>query len=454
MESTIKFPNTFLWGCSTAAYQVEGSSMADGAGASIWDRFSKIPGKMLNGDTGDIACDHYNRYRSDVQMMSELGLQSYRFSISWSRIFPSGKGAINKAGLDFYSKLVDALLEKNIKPMITLYHWDLPQALDERGGWLNPDIASWFGDYAETVFKHLDDRVQLWATINEPWVVTDGGYMHGALAPGHKSHYEAAIAAHHLMASNAEAIRRYRKVGKNQIGLVVNLEPKYPATENAEDLAATKRADAYMNRQFLDPAILGHYPSEMKEIFGDAWPDWSERELASLKEPMDFIGVNYYTRSVTRHAPEAWPVRAAAVRQPLSTYSETGWEVYPQGLTDILNWVKNRYGNPPVYITENGSAFYDPPVAENNRVDDPLRQSYMRSHLRAVSDAIANGCDIRGYYTWSLMDNLEWSLGFSKRFGIVHINYQTLERTPKESAKLYKRIIESNGALLADSFRG
>ena len=453
MKPKVKFPDKFLWGCATAAYQIEGSSMADGAGASIWDRFSKIPGKILNGDTGDVACDHYNRYRSDVQLMSELGLKSYRFSISWSRIFPTGKGEVNKAGLDFYSNLVDALLEKNIKPMVTLYHWDLPQALDELGGWLNPEVKNWFGDYAETVFKRLDDRVELWATINEPWVITDGGYMHGALAPGHKSHFEAAIATHNLMASNAEAIRRYRKVGKHKIGLVVNLEPKYPATQSPEDLAATNRADAYFNRQFLDPAFCGTYPSEMKEIFGDAWPTYPQSEMDALKEPMDFIGVNYYTRSVTRNAPEAWPVQTAGVRQPLATYSETNWENYPQGLTDILNWVKNRYGNPPVYITENGSAFYDPPVAENGRVDDPLRQSYMRSHITAVSNAIADGCDIRGYYTWSLMDNLEWALGFSKRFGLVHINYSTLERTPKESAKLYKAIIQTNGAFLTENIR-
>lgn len=453
MKPMVKFPDKFVWGCATAAYQVEGSSMADGAGASIWDRFSKIPGKILNGDTGDVACDHYNRYKSDVQLMSELGLKSYRFSISWSRIFPNGTGEVNQAGLNFYSNLVDALLEKNIKPMVTLYHWDLPQALDERGGWLNPEIVKWFGDYAETVFKRLDDRVELWATINEPWVITDGGYMHGALAPGHNSHFEAAIATHNLMGCNAEAIRRYRKVGKHKIGLVVNLEPKYPSTQSLEDLAAVNRADAYFNRQFLDPAFFGTYPAEMKEIFGDAWPTWPQSEMDALKEPMDFIGVNYYTRSVTRNAPEAWPVKTAGVKQPLATYSETNWENYPQGLTDILNWVKNRYGNPPVYITENGSAFYDPPVAENGRVDDPLRQSYMRAHITAVSSAIADGCDIRGYYTWSLMDNLEWALGFSKRFGIVHINYATLERTPKESAKLYKAIIQTNGAFLSENIR-
>lgn len=444
----IAFPDNFLWGTATAAYQIEGSPTADGAGPSIWQRFAHTPGKMLNGDTGDIACDHYNRYREDVALMRSLGMQAYRFSIAWGRIFPSGFGKVNEQGLDFYDRLVDELLEAGIVPMTTLFHWDLPLALDDRGGWLNPDIAKWFGDYAELLFSRLDDRVKLWATLNEPWVVSDGGYMHGALAPGHNSHYEAAIATHNLMRASAEAIRRYRSVGQHQIGLVVNLEPKYPATNKPEDLAATQRADAYMNRQYLDPALLGSYPDDMPEIFGNAWPKWSQDELDSLKEPLDFIGINYYTRSVTQHAPEAWPQRAEAVRQPQSTYTETGWEVCPQAFTDVLNWVKDRYNNPPVYITENGAAFYDPPVAENGRIDDPLRQSYLRSHIKAIHNAIEDGCDIRGYFAWSFLDNLEWALGFSKRFGLVHINYETLERTPKESAKLYKEIIESNGQCL------
>jgi beta-glucosidase len=448
MDSSVTFPDSFLWGSSTAAYQIEGSPTADGAGPSIWQRFSHTPGKVLNGDNGDIACDHYHRYPEDIALMRQLGMQAYRFSIAWGRVLPNGSGSINKPGLDFYDRLVDTLLDAGITPMTTLYHWDLPQSLDDRGGWLNPDSAYWFADYAELVFKRLDDRVRLWITLNEPWVVSDNGYLHGSHAPGHNSHYEAAIVSHNLMQANAEAVRRYRSVGKHQIGLAVNLEPKYPASQQPQDLAATQRADAYMNRQYLDPALLGHYPTEMKEIFAGAWPNPLPTEMGKLNEPLDFIGVNYYTRAVTRHAPDAWLLQTASVRQPQSTYTETGWEVYPQAFTDVLNWVKDRYGNPPVYITENGSAFYDPPVTGNGRIDDPLRQSYLRSHIRAVHKAMLDGCDIRGYFAWSLMDNLEWAHGFSKRFGLVHINYETQQRTPKESAKLYKRIIDSHGGCL------
>lgn len=448
MSSPLTFPEKFLWGSATAAYQIEGSPIADGAGPSIWQRFSHTPNNILNGDTGDIACDHYNRTAADVALMKQLSMQAYRFSIAWGRILPDGIGAINKPGLDHYDRLVDTLLDSNITPMATLYHWDLPQSLGDRGGWLNPDSAKWFGDYAELVFYRLDDRVKLWATLNEPWVVMDNGYMHGLHAPGHHSHYEAAIVSHNLLRASAEAVRRYRSVGKNQIGLVVNLEPKYPASQNPQDIAATQRADAYMNRQYLDPALLGTYPPDIKDIFGDAWPDYTPQDLNDLREPLDFIGVNYYSRGVTRHAEGEWPLNAKTVRQPQSTYTETGWEVCPQAFTDVLNWVKDRYDNPPVYITENGSAFYDPPVAENDRIEDPLRQDYLKTHLRAIHQAIQEGCDIRGYFAWSLMDNLEWAYGFSKRFGLVHINYENQKRTPKESAKLYKKIIESNGRCL------
>lgn len=444
----VSFPDEFLWGCSTAAYQIEGSPLADGAGASIWQRFSRIPGKVLNSDTGDIACDHYRRYRQDIDLMRQLGMQAYRFSIAWGRILPDGCGSVNKKGLDFYDRLVDALLSANISPMSTLYHWDLPQALDDRGGWLNPDIAKWFGDYAEVVFARLDDRVERWITVNEPWVISDQGYLRGVHAPGHSSHYDAAISSHNLMSASAEAVRRYRSVGKHQIGLAVNLEPKHPASQKPEDIAATRRADAYMNRQYLDVALLGKYPAEMEEIFGDAWTARLTDEAHRLNEPLDFVGINYYTRAVTRHAPDAWPLQAATVWQPQSTYTETGWEVYPQAFTEVLTWVKERYDNPPVYITENGSAFCDPPVAEGDRIDDALRQDYLRSHVRAVHSALADGCDIRGYFAWSLMDNFEWSYGYSKRFGLVHIDFETLERTPKESANLYKSIIESRGGSL------
>ncbi len=442
------FPEKFLWGAATSAYQIEGSPLADGAGPSIWQRFAHTPGMMRDGDTGDVACDHYRRYRDDVALMGDLGLQAYRFSVSWSRVMPQGRGNVNHAGLGFYERLVDALLERGIEPMVTLFHWDLPAALDDRGGWLNPDIAQWFAEYAQTMFRGLNDRVKLWATLNEPWVVTDGGYLHGALAPGHRSRFEAPIASHNLLRAHGAAVRAYRAEGKHRIGLVVNLEPKYPASERPEDLAATARADAYMNRQYLDPVYFGKYPKELEEIFGEAWPRWPQEDFDLIREPFDFLGVNYYTRSVTRHDEQAWPLRAAPARQKQATYTETGWEVFPQGMADVLRWVKERYGNPPVYITENGSAFYDPPVVDGSVLADPLRVDYLRRHLRALREAIGVGCDVRGYFGWSFLDNLEWSLGFSKRFGLVHVDFETQHRTPKASARFYSRVIATHGAIL------
>ncbi len=448
MQQQYVFPEHFLWGSATSAFQIEGSPLADNAGPSIWHRFAHTPGMIRDGDTGDVACDHYRRFPSDVALMSRLGLKAYRFSIAWARVLPAGTGQVNPAGLDFYERLVDALLKQGIQPMATLFHWDLPAALEDRGGWLNPDSARWFAEYAQVMFRRLDGRVKLWATLNEPWVVVDGGYLHGALAPGHRSRFEAPIATHNLLRAHAMAVRAYRAEGKHGIGLVVNLEPKYPASSTAEDLAATARADAYMNRQYLEPVFRGSYPDELKGIFGEAWPLWPEEDLALIRRPLDFLGVNYYTRSVTRFDPQAWPLNAAAERQRQATYTETGWEVFPQGLTDILVWVKDRFGNPPVYITENGAAFYDPPTVAGDQLADPLRVDYLRRHLRAVSEAIRAGCDVRGYFVWSLLDNLEWALGFSKRFGIVHVDFATQRRTPKSSARFYSEVIATHGSSL------
>lgn len=450
MSENYRFPSGFLWGAATSAYQIEGSPLADGAGQSIWHRFTHTPGKTANGETGDIACDHYNRWREDVEIMCALGLKAYRFSVSWSRIFPEGKGRVNERGLDHYERLVDALLDAGIEPLITLYHWDLPAALDNLGGWLNRDIAGWFADYGTALFRRLDGRVTKWTTLNEPWVVTDGGYLFGALAPGHSSLFEAPIASHNLMRAHGAAVDAYRAAGAHEIGLVVNIEPKYPASGGADDLAAVRRADAYMNRQYLDPALLGAYPDEMRDIFGEAWPEWPSADFDLIRRKIDFVGVNYYTRSITRHAPDKPPVLADRVLNPYATYTETGWEVFPQGLLDTLLWVKERYGNPPLYITENGAAFFDPPKAIGGRVPDPLRVNYLNLHLKAVHDAIARGADIRGYMVWSLLDNLEWSLGFSKRFGIIHVDFETLQRTLKDSARYYARIVASNGAALGE----
>jgi len=449
----IQFPDEFLWGTATSAYQVEGSPLADGAGASIWHRFAHTPGRVADGSTGDLACDHYRRYLDDVALMQSLGTNAYRFSVAWGRVMPRGRHAVNPPGLDFYERLVDALLARGIEPMVTLYHWDLPAALDDLGGWLNPDIAGWFAEYATVVFRRLDDRVKLWTTINEPWVITDGGYLHGTLAPGHRSHFEAPIASHHLLRAHAEAVKAYRAEGRHRVGVVVNLEPKYPASADPADQAATMRADTYMNRQYLDPLLLGRYPDGMGEIFGEAWPRWPDDDLALMRQPIDFLGVNYYTRGLTRFDPHAWPLRAAPERRPRATYTETGWEVFAPALTDVLVWVKERYGGLPIYVTENGAAFFDPPCLESDGLADPLRVDYLRRHLAALHAALERGVDVRGYFVWSLLDNFEWAHGYTKRFGLVHVDFDTQRRTPKDSALFYASVIASKGRAASDSTR-
>jgi beta-glucosidase len=454
MNDPIRFPDGFLWGAATSAYQIEGSPRADGAGPSIWERFVHSPGLTASGDTGEVACDHYRRYQADVQLMADLGLNAYRFSIAWARVLPSGRGPVNPGGLDFYQRLVDRLLEHGIQPLATLYHWDLPAALDDRGGWLNPDSADWFAEYAQVMFRALGDRVPMWGTINEPWVITDGGYLHGALAPGHRNLYEAPIASHNLLRAHGAAVQAYRAEASQRIGLIVNLEPKYPASRSPADQAALRRADAYMNRQYLDPVFHGRYPDELPEIFGPAWPEHRAADFQLIQEPFDFLGINYYTRSVTRHDDAALPLRAGPVRQAGQVYTETGWEVYPTALTDVLLWVKQRYGDIPLYITENGAAFYDPPKPVDGRVDDPLRLHYYREHLRAAHAAIRQGVDLRGYFAWSLLDNFEWSLGYAKRFGLVHVDYETQARTLKSSARFYADVIRSGGAVLDGSSPG
>jgi len=407
-----------------------------------------MPGRIVDGDTGDIATDHYHRYAADVNLMHDIGLTSYRFSIAWARIFPEGRGRVNAAGLAFYDRLIDALLAKNIAPMVTLYHWDLPSALDDRGGWLNRDIANWFGEYAFTMFCALDDRVTKWVTLNEPWVITHEGYAVGTHAPGHRDIGEVPIVSHNLLRAHGKAVQAYRAQGKHEIGLVVNLEPKYPASDSADDIAATARADAYMNRHYLDPVFRGAYPAELTDAFGDAWPQFPASDWPLIQTPVDFLGINYYSRSVVRNASDL-PLRAARVRQMDSVHTEMDWEVFPPALTRVLVWIKERYGNIPLYITENGAAFDDPAHAVGRTVDDPLRVWYLREHLRAAHDAIVQGVDLRGYFAWSLLDNFEWAYGYSKRFGIVHVDFDTLERTLKSSARFYSDVIRSHGAVLA-----
>jgi beta-glucosidase len=450
MGDEVRFPDDFLWGAATSAYQIEGSPLADGAGPSIWERFVHSPGLTASGDTGDVACDHYHRFSDDVRLMGSLGLNAYRFSIAWSRVLPTGRGKVNPAGLGFYDRLVDALLAEAIQPMVTLYHWDLPAALDDRGGWLNPDIADWFAEYTQAVRRALGDRVSDWITLNEPWVITDGGYLHGTLAPGHRNLFEAPIASHNLLRAHGMAVQACRAEGKGRLGLVVNLEPKYPASDSAEDLAATQRADAYMNRQYLDPVFLGCYPTELPEIFGPAWPSPTDKDLRLIQQPLDFLGINYYTRCVTRHDESNPPVRVSGTRVEEHAHTETGWEVFPPALTRVLLWVKERYGEIPLYITENGAAFYDPPKPLDGVVNDPLRVHYYREHLLAAYQAIEQGVDLQGYFAWSLLDNFEWSLGYAKRFGLFHVDFETQRRTPKASAHFYADVIRTHGAALGN----
>ncbi|HEX7614206.1 MAG TPA: GH1 family beta-glucosidase [Thermoanaerobaculia bacterium] len=441
------FPEKFLWGAATSAYQIEGSPLADGAGPSNWHRFAHTPGLVTGGDNGDVACDHYNRFPDDVALMRSLSLNAYRFSVSWSRVLPEGRGRVNEKGLDFYRRLVDALLATGIEPFGTLFHWDLPAALEDQGGWLNRDVAGWFADYASVLFRALPG-VRTWATLNEPWVVTDGGYLHGILAPGHRNLFEAPIAAHNLLLSHAAAVSACRAEGGRRVGLVVNLEPKFAASESAADAGATARADAYMNRQFLDPVFLGRTPDELPGMFGEAWPPFPARDFDLIRSPIDFLGVNYYTRGVVKDDPGAVPTRASRVRQDQALHTAMDWEVYAPGLLDTLTWVKSRYGNIPLYVTENGAAFPDPPEAGPDGIADPLRVAYLRDHLRATREAIARGVDVRGYFAWSFLDNFEWSHGFSKRFGIVHVDFATQRRTPKASARFFADVIRSAGASL------
>jgi beta-glucosidase len=367
-----QFPADFVWGAATSAYQIEGSPLADGAGASIWHRFAHMPGRIADGSNGDVACDHYRRFADDVSMMRELGIRAYRFSISWPRVLPEGTGRVNQPGLGFYSRLVDTLLQHDIRPMATLFHWDLPAALDDRGGWTNPQSADWFTEYAELMYRALGDRVPMWATLNEPWVVVNEGFVAGRHAPGHCDWAEAAAASKNLLRAHGAATDAYRAQWSGQIGLVVNLTPIHPASDTEADRLAAQRMDAYVNRQFLDPAVLGEIPGELPSMFGSAWPEWTASELQAVQQPLDFIGVNYYLRIVVRDDASAGPERARSAPQPDRPHTAMGWEIYPRGLTETLQWINERYGDVPQYITENGAAF-DDDLQTNGGVNDTWR---------------------------------------------------------------------------------
>lgn len=461
------FPKDFAWGTATAAYQIEGAVQEDGRGSSIWDTYVRQPGAILNGDNADIADDHYHRYGEDAALMGWLGAPYYRFSIAWPRIVPEGSGKLNQPGLDFYKRLLDSLEENDVKPWVTLYHWDLPQTLQDRGGWANRDTALRFADYAAAVHDALSDRISDWTTLNEPFCSAFYGYASGTQAPGIKNPRQALAAGHHLLLGHGLAAARIRSQDPaSQVGITLNLSPTLPASESPADHAAARRIDARKNRFFLDPLFKGSYPEDMLEEvshlgFADVVQDG---DLNLVSAPLDFLGANYYRRFVVRAASaedQGTPIvvddEAPSAGTEATPYvgcedvefvpsglprSTMGWEVDPEGLHQLLTRLPRDYQVPPLYITENGMALYDEPN-DAGEIDDQERIKFMQAHLRAAHQALEDGVDLRGYFAWSLLDNFEWSLGLEKRFGLIHVDYKSQARTPKASAHWYKALVLS-----------
>jgi beta-glucosidase len=413
----------------------------DGRGETIWDRFCKVPGKVRNGENGSIACDHYHRYREDVALMRTLGLNSYRFSIAWSRVLPAGRGKVNPKGLDFYDRLIDLLLENGIQPFPTLYHWDLPQALEDQGGWPQRDIVDAFVQYTEVVVNRLGDRVKSWTTLNEPWVAAWPGYGFGTLAPGRTGESTALAAAHHMLLAHGRAVEVIRRdVPEARVGIVLNLIPVYPNTQSEEDRAAARVADGRENRWFLDPLFRATYPEDMVQLFREHMPHMRAGDLQEIAAPLDFLGVNYYLRHVVRADPEGKRAGGVPVRPDHAEFTDVEWEVYPDGLVDLLQRITREYAPPSVMITENGAAFPDVRV-HDGKAHDTERLRYLERHLAAAATAIASGVPLDGYFVWSLLDNFEWALGYWKRFGIIYVDYTTLQRIPKASFEWYRSFI-------------
>jgi beta-glucosidase len=453
----MSFPADFLWGAATAAYQIEGAVDEDGRGPSIWDTFSHAPGNVLHGDTGDIACDHYHRLEEDLDLMASLGLRAYRFSVAWPRIQPEGSGPANRKGLDFYRRLVEGLLERNIAPMLTLYHWDLPQALEDRGGWTNRETSERFAEYAAHVHGELADSVAAWITLNEPWVSAWLGHAYGIHAPGHNDAAEAIAATHHLLLGHGLALEAMRSGGDNRLGITLNLSPVRPASADPADAEAARRVDGNANRLYLDPLFRGAYPEDMLQHYR-AVSDLRfvrDGDLEKISAPLDFLGVNYYMRHTVRDEagggasklPTAMRFADLGAETVLPEGVETtamGWPIEPDGLTELLVRLDEEYTKLPLYITENGAAFHDYADPEGG-VDDEERVAYLDAHFRAAHAAIERGVNLRGYFVWSLLDNFEWAEGYSKRFGVVYVDYPTQRRTPKASARWYREVIRRNG---------
>jgi beta-glucosidase len=451
-DATVRFPDGFAWGVATASYQNEGAVDEDGRSPSIWDTFTHTPGNIADASTGDIACDHYHRYQEDVGLMADLGVGYYRFSLAWPRLQPDGRGALNPAGVDFYERLVESLLERGIEPWVTLYHWDLPQVLEDAGGWPARDTAHRFADYAVAVYERLHDRVRYWTTLNEPWVSAFAGYGTGLHAPGIRDPKAAARSAHHLLLGHGLALRGLRDQAdaRSEFGITLILQPVLAASEAAEDIAAAQRLDLMTNRIFLDPLLRGRYPDDYNDAVGDlSHIQPGDDEL--IGAPLDFLGVNYYFRHQVRQArtpqEHAFPFVACEDVELLSRGLPTtgvGWEIDADGLHDILTRVQRDYPRLPIYITENGAAMNDGPVVDAT-LPDTARIEYLDAHFRAAHRAIADGVDLRGFFVWTLMDNFEWAEGYRATFGLYHVDFETQARTPKQSAVWFGGVTRRNG---------
>ncbi len=445
MSEILKFPEGFYWGVATSAYQIEGAWNEDGKGPSIWDTFAHTPGKIRDGSTGDVACDHYHRWAEDIALMKELGLKAYRFSVSWPRVIPQGKGPSNPKGLDFYDRLVDRLLEAGVVPFLTLYHWDLPQALQDLGGWVNRDVAYYFADYAAVLAQRLGDRVIYWATHNEPWVMSWVAHGWGEHAPGMRNPKVALQVAHHLLLSHGLAVDVLRDQvrPKAQVGIVLDLSPMYPGSKDPRDQVASQQADGFRNRWFLDPLFRGSYPADMWNLFGNIVPQVRPGDMAQISRRLDFLGVNYYTRSIVAYDPQK-EFHVRYVPAETGECTAMGWEIYPSGLYEILMRLHREYPVPALFVTENGAAFNDE-LSPDGQIRDEKRIQYLKAHIQQAHRAIWDGVPLKGYFVWSLLDNFEWAHGYTKRFGIVYVDYKTLRRIPKESAHWYAKVIANNG---------
>ena len=420
----------FVFGTATAAYQIEGGQ-TDGRGTSIWDTFSATPGNVKGGATGAEACDHYNRWAEDLDLIRDGGFDGYRFSLAWPRLIPEGTGAVNQAGIDFYDRLIDGMLERGIKPFATLYHWDLPSTLQDRGGWMNRDIAGWFADYARLVAQKFGDRLHTIATINEPWCVAFLSHYLGVHAPGYRDVRAAARAMHHVLFAHGTAIGALRAEGAKNLGIVTNLQKSEPASESEEDKAAAHLFDGVFNRWYLDGLYKGKYPADIVKLFEPHLPENFEADMPVVSAPLDWAGINYYSRSLMQHNP-ANPANPRSVKGP-GEANDLGWEIYPKGLTDLLVRVSRDYTKVPLYVTENGMS----------ETDDARRVHFYDIHLQAVLEAQKQGADVRGYFAWSLIDNFEWAEGYTSRFGIVHVDYETQKRTPKGSYRAFQGMLHN-----------